>query len=294
MILFSSFTHVYVLMLFLYLGLCCGLIFFVSCRLLNQLKVFILTKNKIKKESCDESKLDNSKSESDNATKSLLESSSLLNYNNKQNREVKNNLTSDLINDLKQNNLVEEFIELPDTNFEVLSSTNSEDIVTSGKEIAESSNYPVKTSNLVSSNTIQKSISLPLKDSKKSKKNKHNKKLLNIKKSKKEKPKKQKLSNFKKVKNKLQLTFKEFGNFLNKVKVPLVKVSEIIIKICLIFALLVGSYLINLHLNFGEIRFMFIIIFIVSFFMAKSLLNLLAFYFTNFYNYFRKKLSKHH
>lgn len=52
------------------------------------------------------------------------------------------------------------------------------------------------------------------------------------------------------------------------------------------------SFLINLNLNFGCLRPIYVALWIIFFFVGKSLFNLLANYLTNFYNWLSKRIKK--
>ena len=67
---------------------------------------------------------------------------------------------------------------------------------------------------------------------------------------------------------------------------------NILSSFCLILCVVISFYF-NLKLNFGELRFVYVIVWIGFFFVGKSLCNLLANYFLCFYNYFikRKKIK---
>lgn len=54
----------------------------------------------------------------------------------------------------------------------------------------------------------------------------------------------------------------------------------------------VFSYLTNLHLNFGHLRLIYVLIWVLFFFISKTLCKILANYFLSFYNIFIKRIKK--
>lgn len=89
------------------------------------------------------------------------------------------------------------------------------------------------------------------------------------------------VKNFKKVKNSISVLFKYIFLFVFK-NLPII--------IFIIVA--VFSYLINLYLNFGHLRLIYVLIWILFFFISKTLCKILANYFLSFYNYFIKRIKK--
>ncbi len=83
-----------------------------------------------------------------------------------------------------------------------------------------------------------------------------------------------------------------FKIILNKTRVYLVKGFSSCILIVTLVCLVFVSFLINLQLNFGEIRIIYVCVWVLSFFVGKRFFNLLANYITNFYNYLCKRKSK--
>ncbi len=346
MILFSSFNHIYVLLLFLYLGLCSGLIYFATCFLLGKAKLFLLKPKKADEQlkGKNNAELNQNNLQNENANKGEInaeKSIDEINENNfleadatNQNNEIMPvNKTSNLNIDNVENSGVDNFQNETDNNkinnefnaskefLEPLKNIELETISNNSgfkdeskkqtKNLQESQNVVnLKTKNVfkqcvkvfkfcffkkndkVEKHTIHKSISTP--KGKELKNNKEHKKSIGNKQQ--NKLKKNGIFNFKKLKakwkNSVKVFFSKLNKAINKIKKPIIAVLETLIKIGLVLALVVVSYLINLHLNFGEVRLMFVVVFIASFCLAKSLLKLLAFYLTNFYNYFRRKLQK--
>ena len=62
--------------------------------------------------------------------------------------------------------------------------------------------------------------------------------------------------------------------------------------ILIFIACVVFSYLINLHLNFGHLRLIYVLIWTLFFFVSKTLCKILANYFLSFYNNFIKRIKK--
>lgn len=87
-------------------------------------------------------------------------------------------------------------------------------------------------------------------------------------------------------KNLKTLKIYKFLKIINKLTV------NILSSFCLILCVAISFYF-NLKLNFGELRFVYVLVWISFFFVGKSLCNLLANYFLCFYNYFikRKKIK---
>lgn len=105
----------------------------------------------------------------------------------------------------------------------------------------------------------------------------------------KNKPKKQMQNNI----------FKSFVKGLNKVKNSFIILFKYIILFMfknvpiMIFIFVVSfSYLMNLYLNFGHLRIIYVLIWLLFFFISKTLCKILANYFLSFYNYFIKRIKK--
>lgn len=64
------------------------------------------------------------------------------------------------------------------------------------------------------------------------------------------------------------------------------------LKIFTLFLCVFVSFLINLQLNFGYLRPIYVVLWIIFFIIGKSLFNLLANFFTSFYNYCIKRIKK--
>ena len=92
------------------------------------------------------------------------------------------------------------------------------------------------------------------------------------------------IKNRTKLKSKVRKNFFKQNFFINALK-------ETLSICCLLFVVLV-SILINLNLNFGILRPVYIILWIIFFFVGKSFFNLLANYLTNFYNWIIKRNLK--
>ena len=106
------------------------------------------------------------------------------------------------------------------------------------------------------------------------------------------KPKESKKEN---ARNSLKPLILRFKNALNKVK----KIKKFLVcfictfaKIVVLFFVTAVSYLVNLQLNFGYLSVGFLLIYVTFFFIAKRLLNLVAIYLLNFYNYFVRKFKR--
>ncbi len=228
MILFSSFTHIYVFMLFLYLGLCSGLIFFIASIVFA--KLLKPRTNTINKKTNGITGEDNSK----NSNATLSED---------------NNLKVENVNVIN----------------------NSSNTVKTKKIF---SFFKLKRLNKSNKNVKEKS------QKQNSKKIKHapNKNQNNI--------------AFKKLKSKFCLYVKSVQVSLNKFKQPILKVLFTAINIMLVFSLFIACYLINLKFNYGEVRTIYVLIFVIGVVLSKSLLNLLANFISNFYNCFRGKFKK--
>lgn len=98
---------------------------------------------------------------------------------------------------------------------------------------------------------------------------------------------KEKEKTLSKQKNKIQ--FKKIKIFINKV---FLKTICFFINILPHFAIILCisfTYLINYNLNFGYLRVVYVLIWVASFFMAKSLYKILANYFFAFYNWVIKR-----
>ena len=65
------------------------------------------------------------------------------------------------------------------------------------------------------------------------------------------------------------------------------------LKAMVLALIVILCYLINLKLNMGNIRVLYLIIWLFAFFIGKRVYNLLANYILSFYNYIRKKGMKH-
>lgn len=93
-------------------------------------------------------------------------------------------------------------------------------------------------------------------------------------------------------KNKFKNSFK---NFLILTKNILLKIAMFFIKLFPHIAIILCisiSYFINYTLNFGYLRVIYVLIWLCSFFSAKSLYNLVANYFFAFYNWVIKRKNK--
>lgn len=226
------------LLLFLYLGLVSGLIFFAGCALLKKIEQIILNKKtaKLENENNSETEVDNKDKEDFN--KSL---NALLEEKSQVETKLKN-----IAKNKKQFNILKLFKRKKAT-----------------------------------TETIYKKENKPLKQKRINQKNTH-----------KQKQKRPRFVALKRFKKQLRETNFKVKKVLNKFKKPLVNFISVVVKITLMFLLILVSYLINLKLNFGEVRFVFVLVFVASFFVAKSLLKLVAIYFINFYNYFVRKLHK--
>lgn len=104
--------------------------------------------------------------------------------------------------------------------------------------------------------------------------------------------------NDKKQKNKNQNKqiknyFIKFKQILNKIKIIFIKIFASILLIITLTSFVLISFLINLEYNFGEIRLVYVTVWVLSFFVGKSFFNLLANHITNFYNYLCKRKSKY-
>lgn len=88
-----------------------------------------------------------------------------------------------------------------------------------------------------------------------------------------------------KTKNKIKTEGKRKTNILYKV---FKETANIITLSTLVFI----SLLINLNLNFGILRPVYVVLWIIFFFVGKSLFNLLANYLTSFYNKINKRKLK--
>ena len=85
-------------------------------------------------------------------------------------------------------------------------------------------------------------------------------------------------------------------NLISKINTVFIKLTNILSKtitnvftiICLLGCVLISFYY-NLKFNYGEIRFVYVVVWIVFFFIGKTLCKMLANYFLCFYNYFIKR-----
>lgn len=90
-----------------------------------------------------------------------------------------------------------------------------------------------------------------------------------------------------------------FKKFFEKAKQSIKKISNYILyvfyksfPILSFIACVFFTYLINLYLNFGHLRLIYVLIWVLFFFVGKTLCKLLANYFLCFYNYFIKRIKK--
>lgn len=93
-------------------------------------------------------------------------------------------------------------------------------------------------------------------------------------------------------KQKNKRDFKKFFNLIKKINLKIVCFFTNIIPHFAIILCISVSYFINYTLNFGYLRVVYVLIWVASFFSAKSLYNLLANYFFAFYNWVSKRKNK--
>lgn len=230
------------LLLFLYLGLVSGLIFFAGCALLKKIEQIILNKK-------------TAELENKNNSETINDVDDINDFDNKD-KENSNKSLSAL---LKEESQVE--TELKDSTktrkqFNILKLFKRKKATT--ETIYKKENKSLKQKRIKQKNTQKRPRFVALK----------------------------------RFKKQLRETNFKIKKTLNKFKKPLINFISVVVKIVLMFLLILVSYLINLKLNFGEVRFVFVLVFVASFFIAKSLLKLVAIYFINFYNYFVRKLHK--
>ena len=83
------------------------------------------------------------------------------------------------------------------------------------------------------------------------------------------------------------LKFFKTADFYKILKIINNLISNILSSFCLLLSVAISFYF-NLKLNFGELRFVYVLVWVGFFFVGKSLCKLLANYFLCFYNYFIK------
>lgn len=271
MILFSSFTHIWVLLLFLYLGLASGLVFFSFTFLLQKFRDFLLKPKQKKKENKQEASIKYIAEEKNQ--KDVIENIAKTEYigceDGKDNLELKILDNGSLINNKTKTSL--------DNSIE---------------------NKKTKIKKFKDRNVFYNIIFKKSKSSKQKNKKKSCffKKLFRRKQQNKENKNKQKYTLkkqfFLKIKKACMQVFKPLLAFFIKIRKIIINVSFTFFKVLVFLLVIVLSYIANLYLNFGFIRVGFVIVFCLAFFMSKSLINLLANFFINFYNYFIVKINK--
>lgn len=298
MILFDSFTHIWILLLFMYLGLCSGIIFFSTSFLLEKTKIILLKprENKTKNDTENYTK-NNDESISNEVNKTETYNAKNINEENISKPLVQTiNIEDSETQKIKIKNCkIEDCIEIKSVSNNDI---NKENKNRTGRKILSLFVFK-KVGNGKENFKNNPSKKETTKNNKKNCKDNFHREQHSSKRSYKKakdnegkKAKEKRKNNFKLLILKLSQYFKKITLGFQRIKNRVINTSFITIKILVFLLVVTASYLINLHLNLGYLRIGFIIVFILFFCLAKTLIKLLANFIVNFYNYFKRKYKK--
>lgn len=90
----------------------------------------------------------------------------------------------------------------------------------------------------------------------------------------------------------IYIKFKKLKSFLFKNAKKIICLILKILPVLVFINCIVFSYLVNLKLNFGYLRLVYVFIWFIFFIVSKTLCKIVANYFMSFYNYFIKRINK--
>lgn len=295
MILFSTLTQPYVLMLFCYLGLSCGIIFFIVSWVFSRFPKQDILKSKIEKFftlRTNQNKKINKKVKNFGFKKLDCK----LNDNEEQNerKKLSQNLKCSLNDIVLLTNSQENNTFFKDTKIELIDNTNKRDIKdkTSNNNSLKNQNkhdnlYQNKnqdTKQKINNKNLDKQEKIKLRQQAKREKLQQKAKEKQLRFQKRQQQKQKKL--LKKQENKQKNAIRK-QKLKQKLIVIITKICIIfskIIKFVVFFSLIITCFYINLQINYGEINIISILVFVLSFFLARYFLKLLAKFLVNFYN----------